>query len=416
MSEAGVFQNILSIFMKPMVNDFGWSRASVTGAMAFGSICGGLLSLVVGPILDRHGPRMVAFWGISVLSMGLVAMAFISHIWQLYLFFGVGRMIAVGVLSLVISVSVSNWFFRLRGRAMGITRIGDRFGGTLLPLMVQSLILMFGWRTAWGILGAVIFFISGIPSLLFLRRRPEDMGLFLDGASSASEKQSSGGPSEKADPVRAFDGDLERLWARRQATRTRAFWMLTLLNSLIFFVQAGTNFHIYPFLTDQGFSEITGVLILSTISVFGMVGSVTWGMLAERFGIQRLLTLNVLGSGLIFLSLYWAAKFKIDGELETGILFFLAALHGIFHGGRNTMIILAWAKFFGRRSLGSILSLSNPFNTAANAIGPVFAALCFDLFGSYALPFYSFVAMFFLSGIITEHMQPPGHPSQVPVN
>jgi len=294
-TEAGVFQNILSIFMKPMVHDFGWSRASVTGAMAFGSICGGLLSLVFGPILDRHGPRMVAFGGIFLLSMGLVAMAFINRIWQLYLFFGVGRMIAIGVLSLVISVSVSNWFSRLRGRAMGITRIGDRFGSTLLPLMVQF-------------------------------------------------------------------------------------------------------------------------LIFSTISVSGMVGSPIWGMLVERFRIQNLLTINVLGSGLLFLLLYWAVKFKFDGVLGTGIVFFLAALHGTLHGGRNPMITLAWAEFFGRRSLGSILSLSSPFHYAANAIGPVFAALCFDLSGSYAFPFYFFVFIFFFSGMISKRMEPPRHPSQAPIN
>ncbi len=401
--------------MKPMVHDFGWSRVSVTGAMAFGSISGGLLSLAFGPILDRHGARMVAFWGISLLSMGLVGMAFINHIWQLYLFFGVGRMIAVGVLSLAISVSVSNWFFRLRGRAMGITRIGDRFGSTLLPLMVQFLILMLGWRMAWGILGVVVFFMSGIPSLLFLRRRPEDMWLLPDGASSASEK-SSGAPSKEKNRISSSDDNSEPVWTRAQAIRTKSFWMLTFLNILIPFLQAGINFHIYPFLTDQGFSEITAVLILSTISVFAMVGSPIWGMLAERFRIQGLLTVNVFGNGLIFLLLYWAVKFKFEGILGTGIIFFLAALHGIFHGGRNPMIAFTWAEFFGRRSLGSILSLSHPFHTTANAIGPVFAALCFDLFGSYAFPFYFFVVIFFLSGTITIRIQPPRYPSQAPIN
>jgi MFS family permease len=414
-TEAGVFQNILSVFMKPMVHDFGWSRASVTGATAFGSIIGGLLSLVIGPILDRHGPRIVAFCGISLLSMGLVAMAFINHIWQLYLFFGVGRMIAIGVLSLAISVSVSNWFFRLRGRAMGITRIGDRFGSALLPLMVQFLILTLGWRMAWGILGVVVFFMSGIPSLLFLRRRPEDMGLLPDGASSASEK-SSGDPSIKEDQVKPSDVDSEPVWTRAQAIRTKAFWMLTFLNSLIPFLQAGINFHIYPFLTDQGYSEMTAILILSTISVSGMVGSAIWGMLVERFRIQGLLTVNVLGNGLVFLLLYWAVKFQFDGVLGTGIIFFLAAVHGTFHGGRNPMITIVWAEFFGRRSLGSILSLSSPFHFAANAIGPVFAALCFDMFGSYAFPFYFFVFIFFFSGIITIHMQPPKYPSSAPIN
>lgn len=416
MTEAGVFQNILSIFMKPMVHDFGWSRASVAGAIAFGSISGGLLSLVFGPILDRHGPRMVAFCGISLLSMGLVAMAFINHIWQLYLFFGVGRMVSVGVLTLARSVSVSNWFSRLRGRAMGITNIGDRFGATLLPLVVQFFILMLGWRMAWGILGVAVFFMSGIPSALFLRRRPEDMGLLPDGASSESGKKGSRNPSKKEDPVSASGEDSEPAWPRAQAIRTKTFWILTFLNSLILFLQAGINFHTYPFLTDQGFSEMTAVWILTTISVFGMVGSALWGFLTERFRIQGLLMINALGSGLVFLSLYWAVRFRFEDVLGTGIIFFLAALHGIFHGGKNPMMALAWAGFFGRRSLGSILGLSLPFHFTANAIGPVFAGLCFDLLGSYAFPFHFFGVIFFLSGIVSMYLQPPRYPSQAPIN
>jgi sugar phosphate permease len=415
-TEAGVFQNILSIFMKPMVNEFGWSRASVTGAMAFGTASGGLISLVFGPILDRHGPRMVAFWGIFLLSMGLVAMGFINDLWQLYLFFGVGRMIGVGVLGLAISVSVSNWFIRLRGRAMGITRIGDRFGSTLLPLIVQPLILMLGWRMAWGILGGVVFLMSGIPSLLFLRRRPEDLGLLPDGASPVFEKNSPGDPSTKRERVSTSDEHSEPIWSRAQALRTKTFWMLAFLEGLIYFAQAGINFHIYPFLTDQGFNEMTAVSILSTVSVFGMVGSAIWGLLTERLHIRRLLTVNVLVNGLVFLGLYWVVGFRPDGLFGIGMIFFLAALHGILHGGRNPMITLAWANFFGHRSLGSILSLSYLFHTAANAAGPVFAAFCFDLFGSYRFPFLFFVILFFLSGMITLRIQPPRHPSRAPIS
>jgi len=269
---------------------------------------------------------------------------------------------------------------------------------------------------AWGILGAVVFFMSGIPSLIFLRRRPEDMGLLPDGAPSAFGKVSSGDPSKEEDRVSAFDRHSEPVWSRTQAIHTKTFWMLAILDSLINFLQAGINFHIYPFLTDQGFSEMTAVLILSTVSAFGMAGSAIWGLLTERFHIQRLLTVNVLGSGLVFLALYWAVKFKLGNGLGTGGIFLLAALHGIFHGGRNPMVTLAWANFFGRRSLGSILSLSYPFTTTANAIGPVFAAFCFDLFGSYTLPFNLFVGILFLSGMITTHLRPPRHPSQAPIH
>jgi len=412
-TEAGVFQNILSIFMKPMVHDFGWSRASVTGVMAFGTVCGGLLSFVVGPLLDRHGPRIVASLGICLLSIGLFSLAFINHIWQFYLFFGLGRMIAVGVLGIAISVSVSNWFIRYRGRAMGITRIGDRFGSTMLPLMVQFLILGLGWRMAWGILGAVVFFMSGVPAMLFLRRRPEDMGLLPDGALPVPDKEPSDNPAKKEDRAKAAGDDAEPVWTRTQALHTGAFWTLVLLDSLIPFLQAGINFHIYPFLTDQGFSEVTAVLILSTLSLSGMFGSAIWGMLNERFRIQSLLTFNVLGNGLVFLALFWVVKFRWDSLLGLGVVYLLAALHGAFHGGRNPMITLVWAEFFGRRSLGSILSLSTPFHATANALGPVFAALCFDIFGTYAFPFYIFAAIFFLSGIITTRMRPPRHPSSL---
>jgi MFS family permease len=409
-TEVGVFQNILSIFMKPMAREFGWSRASVTGAIAIGSVCGGLISPLVGPILDRYGPRMVAFWGILFFSLGLSALMFTRQLWQLYLFFGAGRMIAVGILTLTISVSVSNWFIRQRGRALGITWIGDRVGSALLPVMIQYWILAYGWRTTWGVLGVLVFLMSGIPSLIFLRRRPEDMGLLPDNAAPASGKKGTSDLFENENPRGSTDELEEPVWTRAQATRTRTFWILTLLTCLVPFLQAGINFHIYPFLTDQGLSEPTAVWVISTIAVFGAVGSITWGMLAEKVRIQALMAANLFGNSLVFLLLYWTVSFKFFDGFGTGIIFFLAAIHGILHGGRNTVISLIWAVFFGRNALGSIYSFSIPFRSIANACGPVFAALCFDLFGSYALPFYLFAAIYFISGIISFRMQPPTLP------
>jgi len=411
-TEVGVFQNILSIFMKPMAHDFGWSRAAVTGAIAVGSICGGLVSPFVGPILDRHGPRMVAFWGIVFFSIGLSALMFVRHIWQLYLFFGMGRMIAVGVLSLVVTVSVSNWFVRRRGRALGITWIGERVGSALLPVMIQFLILAYGWRMAWGALGVVVFLMSGIPALLFLRRRPEDMGLLPDGTAPVSERKKTDSLSPAEDRTDDPDDAAEPVWTRVEATQTRAFWTLTLLTCLIPFLQAGINFHIYPFLTDQGLSQKTAVWVLSTIATFGALGSVTWGMLADKVRIQTLLALNLFGSGVVFTLLFLTVGFKLADGFDTGIVFVLAALHGILHGGRNTVVSVIWGVFFGRTALGSIYSFSIPFRAAANACGPIFAAICFDLFGSYAFPFYVFVSIYFISGVIGIRMKPPEWPPQ----
>ncbi|MFC1816747.1 MFS transporter [Thermodesulfobacteriota bacterium] len=405
-TEVGAFQNILSIFMKPMALDFGWNRASVAGAIAFGSLCAGMLSPFVGPFLDRHGPRKVAFGGILILSAGLVGMSFLRHIWQLYLFFGVGRMIAIGLLGLVISVSVSNWFIRYRGRAMGIAMLGPCFGSVILPALTQFLILSHGWRMTWGALGTVVFIMSGIPTLLFLHRRPEDIGLLPDGELQVFPKNGLCDSSANSE-LESFEEISEPVWTRAQATRTKAFWLLTFLHSLIPFLQAGINFHIFPFLTDKGFNEVSAVLVLSIIAVFGALGSFVWGLFAERFNIKSLLAVNIFSNGLVFLLLFWAVEFKVANILGTGIVFFLAALHGLLQGGRNPVLSIIWAVFFGRKFLGSIFGFSSMFRHTANAMGPVFAALCFDLLGSYTFPFSLFVAIFLISGMISLFMKPP---------
>ncbi len=90
-------------------------------------------------------------------------------------------MIASGLLALVVTVSVSNWFIEKRGRAMGISQLGSRIGIAFLPLLVQHIIISYGWRTAWAVLGIIVFAFSALPSLIFLKRRPEDVGLLPDG-------------------------------------------------------------------------------------------------------------------------------------------------------------------------------------------------------------------------------------------
>ncbi len=402
-TEAGAFQNILSVFLKPMAEAFGWTRAMVSGAMAFGSMGAGILSPFIGPVLDRHGPRMVAFGGVLVLSAGLVAMSTANQIWQMYLYFGVGRIFAVGALSLVISVTVSNWFIRQRGRAMGITWLGPRFGSAIFPALAQFFIMTHGWRTAWAALGIIVFLISGIPSLLFLRRKPEDVGLKPDGKGSDSLG------SSETESTLSETGEAP-VWTRTQALRTPAFWMLTLVCSLNPFAQAGINFNLFPFLTDRGLTEVTSVMILSTIAIFGAVGAFSWGLLAERFTVRKLIALNGIVSGFVFFLLFTMVKGAFFGSFGMGAIFLLAAVHGSLHGGRLPILSMIWAEYYGRSALGSIYGFSSPFRFTGNAVGPIFAALCFDLFGNYEFPFYLFVSLFMMLGLLSLTLTRPRHP------
>ena len=409
-TEAGAFQNILSVFLKPMTETFGWSRAAFSGTMAFGSICAAIVSPIFGPILDRHGSRMVAFFGVLILSTGLVCLSILNHIWQLYVFFGVGRMVAVGVLTLTITVSISNWFIRLRGRAMGIAWLGPRLGAAILPALAQYFILTQGWRFAWGALGIVVFLMSGLPSLILLRRRPEDLGLLPDGDSvPIAEKiaivQAKTNSTEADDPL------TDPIWTRGQAIGTSTFWWLTIITSLHPFINAGINFHLFPFMTDKGISTVWAITLISTIAMSGAAGAISSGFLEERLGAKLLLAINGFASGLVFFGFFTTVNSGTTQNFDTSILLVLAAIYGVLHGGRMPLFSLIWAEYFGRRSLGSIYSFSSPFRLTANAFGPIFAALFFDITGRYTIPFWIFIYLFMLVGIFSLLVKPPRLPS-----
>lgn len=408
-TESGAFQAILAIFMKPMANDFGWSRAAISGSISFGSLGGAIIAPFIGPILDRDGPRVTAFWGILILSLGLIGMTFIHQIWQLYIFFSTGRMIVMGILLLVIPISVSRWFVSKRGRAMGIVWLGPFFGTATLPIVVQFFILSLGWRTAWSLLGIMVFLLSGIPVLLFLRKSPEDMGLLPDGDKPPATNRKTDSVVREDSPTQSIN-HTEPVWTRIQAIRTTAFWKLTAVSSLIPFIHAGINLHIYPFLTDQGIEPITAVFVLTIINTVAAFSSVGWGGLAEKIPVSSLMAVNTFTASLVFLLIFRVVLLGSTGLWGMGIFFTLVVLYGLLFGGRMMMMNLAWAQFFGRRSLGRIMGFASPFQLGANAISPIFAALFYDIYGSYAFPFYFFTACFILSGIICVSMRPPVYP------
>lgn len=394
-TQAGVFQNILSIFMIPMEAEFGWSRSLITGAIAVGSLAGGFIGPVIGPMMDRHGPRMMAFFSISLLSAGLIALAWLSSLWQLYLFFGIGRMIAAGVLNLVVTVSVSNWFIKRRGRAMGIAQLGSRIGLSILPPVVQILITGVGWRMAWAMLGIIVFVISAIPSIVLLRRRPEDEGLLPDGVVAA--RDISGESAERTTPAAPPE---EKVWSRQQIIRSRSFWQLIAVSCVVFFVGAGTNFHIFPFLTDSGLSAEISVMVISVIWILSAFGGLAIGFLAEKFPVKILLAFALGLMGAVFISIFWVVT-------NAWMVFAFAATYGFIRGAVLPLLALIWVEFFGRLSSGAALGLSSVFRYTANALGPVFAAVCFDIQQNYLLPFYLFSALLLVGGTLSFLSKPP---------
>lgn len=393
-TQVGEFNPVLAIFIRPLNEEFGWTRAEMSGAIAIGSIWGALMAPLAGPILDRRGPRIVLVLGQILFGGAMLAAAFIQELWQFYVTYNFGRAVVLGVTSLGVSVAVANWFQRDRAMAISIAQLGTRIGMAVLPLAVQVIIVSYGWRWGFAFLGIMVWVTGVIPSFLFLRRRPEDLGLLPDGRPFVFVSRELGAMS-KAAPVE------EVSWTLAEARRTPALWLLTLSTSFGFLVAGGINLHMVPYFMDQGIPALAAVAASTVFAISAGVGSLVWGWLARRFTSR--LTLAVL-----FLLAGAAIVLILTVRTATGA-YVVAFVYGSIFGGWLPLANSLWGDFFGRRSLGAITGFVAPFQLVANASGPFMAGMLYDNLGDYMLAFSLYAASYVVAGGWLLLAHPPRH-------
>ena len=220
----GLGAQTFGFFFKPLIEELGWSRTVMTAALLARDLVSAGVYPVAGYAVDRYGPRFLMAGSAVVLGISLMLLSQTREIWQFVLFYGViGTFGVPGLGYGVVSPTIAKWFIRHRGQATGIATAGLNVGAVALTPLILFLIQVFGWRTAWFFLGFVPWIVVVPPSLLWLRRQPEDMGLLPDGdtrveSSEPDEGQEPGG--ERQDPT----GEVS--WTVRQAVRAPAFWLL----------------------------------------------------------------------------------------------------------------------------------------------------------------------------------------------
>jgi sugar phosphate permease len=169
-----------STFFLPLIQDFSWSRAALSGAFSFSKLEGGIMGPVGGFLVDRLGPRTVMLAGVSLMGAGFILISRIDSLVTFYLvfIFFIAAGCTIG-LQQAPMVAVANWFIQKRGLAMGIVTSGMGLGGLAVPFLAW-LIVSSGWRTAAVVSGLAVW-VVGIPLALAMRHRPEDQGLLADG-------------------------------------------------------------------------------------------------------------------------------------------------------------------------------------------------------------------------------------------
>ena len=366
----------IGVFIKPITEEFGWTRSQMAGAVTAGTILGGILAIFMGRIVDRFGPRWVLFGAFLVMGSMLLLMSRIEYLWHFYAITIVTRMTLQGVINLTCQTVVSKWFINLRGRAIAIANAGQRVGTGVIPYVTQIIIGTAGWRTAAWSIGLIAWGITLLPTALWLRRSPEDLGLLPDGQPQSNDKNISGGP---------IILNQQRSYTLVEARKTRAFYLLGTAFTISSFIGTGVNFNLTPYLTDKGFAATDAVTILMIWAASGIVGSLSAGLLAERFRNQFLSIGFYIGVAI------GIAILIIVNDMQIGIIF--AVIHGAFFGAALIMQHIMLANYFGSASIATIRGALVPWQLLGNALGPLAATLVFDTTGSYQAILFAYLIL-----------------------
>jgi MFS family permease len=389
----------LSVFLKPLSQDLGLSRGVFSLIRSGEILIGAAAAPVIGTLLDRHGGKWLMAAGGLVSGVGFLLLGQARDFWQ----FAIVRWLLISpgdslMGSMVVNVSISQWFVRMRGRALAVAGMGHGLAKVCMPVAAASLILYTGWRGAWVIFGLVTLALVVGPALLFMRRRPEDMGLLPDGGYAA--KQENEASANKTDKAKARPSAVDDVdWTRREALGTSAFWLIVITFGVSHVGVTGLNLHVFSFVSDQGHPAMVAALVMSIIAVMQFSTPMGWGLLAERINVARLIMAKFLVQAVgILLALS-------DPGLVTLYAGFF--LYGIGMGGTAILAELIWANYFGRTSLGKIRGMGSLITSAFSAGGPPFFGLLFDATQSYNLSFSIFIGMLFASAGLSLFLRPP---------
>lgn len=369
------------VFLKPIMNEFGWTSAMTSGALSLSLVAIALLGIGMGGLNDRFGPRVVVSISGFLFGLGYLLLSQVNAVWHLYLFYGLIIGTAVSSTWVPLLSTVAKWFTKTRSFVTGIVMAGVSVGGLIVPLVAVQFIFAFGWRVSYLLLGSIILVIV-VSAAQFLRRDKEQVGLIRNG----------GNRGEKLGPEFRTEG-----LSLNKAVHRRQFWFLFFASFCSGFCIWTVLVHIVPHAIELGFSPATASTILATISGLSITGRIVLGSAGDRIGNRQVL---IIGFVLMSASFFWLVP-----AMELWKLYLFAIVFGFAYGGSGMAPSPLAAAMFGVRSHGSIYGVLNFAFSMGSAIGPFATAYIFDVTGGYEVAFIASAAVGILGLVFTAMLK-----------
>jgi MFS family permease len=366
-----------SVFLVAFLDEFHWSRASVAGVQSVSFIVYTFSAPLVGALIDKYGARKVVLPGIVVLCIGLFFSAFVKSLFHLYLIYGVLVAFGVTFISIIVySTILSHWFQVRRGLASGIAVSGMGVGTFALVPLTQYLISAAGWRSAFMILGGAVFVLLFPLTAIFLRHKPAELGLNVDGITGLDGNVN---PSQRkveiVDPVWA-----KKDWTLSAAAREKRFWAVLAYSFLIIIPIYVLLIHGVKLLIDRGFDKMDAAFMIALAGISSSVFKIFWGWLSDRIGREITFTLGAFAMALgVF------ALLLLEGGAPLWFAYLFVLLFGCGWGVTATTFMSVAADLFQGKSFGLIYGTNEAVIGLGSALGPWLGGFVFDQTGTYRI-------------------------------
>ena len=355
-------------FVEPLENTFGWTRTQIglsLSLIAFGSF----ISPLIGSLIDKQGSRRIMAFSMAVFGISYLVRPFITELWHWYFLSVVQSFSMVGAAMLPPGKLVGLWFPENRGRVIGITAMGNNFGGMVIQPIIAFLVTVYNWKVAYAVVGALGILVSIYSYLVVKNPDSESKGIL------ESEKNT--------DNLTGF--------TLKEAIRTKTFYAITFAILCGTFTYSSLLPQVSSHLIINGVRESTASIAVSLFATCGMVGKFVFGNLSDKYGPRMALVLDLCGQAIFASLLVYAGDGLPVWVIVPAMGFFLGAFGALY----QLIVIDA----FGVKHFGAIMGVIAISNAVPSFLGPIIAGMSFDITGSYAVAFVITSVIFVLGAI-----------------
>ena len=384
----GVIESF-AIMFKPIAQQFAWDRGTVSVASMISWTSFGISSLICGRLSDHFGSKWVIITGGLFFVAGTFLMSQVQSLWQLYVYFGVVLAIGRSATGVPMVALVTKWFVRRQGLALAIAQSQNVGSAVFAPLAV-FLLAHNDWRWSYIWLGVITLIV--LPLSMLMR----------DKQVASTEAQKSG-PALKYDPAYVSTPGM----TLSEAMRTRAFWTLNLMVLGCCMCHSCILLHGFNHMTDVGVLESVAARVVMLMAVFGMIGKIINGLLADRIGAKWAIAL-FLGLQAVMIPFFIEAR-------QAPSFYSWAILFGLGFGGPMPVYAMLFREYFGTRAIGTILGAFFMVASIGMGSGGMMGGFLHSEFGDYVVPFLTSTSTGIMAAILALTLPSPKRETRMPV-